>query len=442
MTDRTSSARYFAALVVIGVGASLFAAGFRALLGLAFGLAGATDVVGMIAKVPIALRITLPAAGGLCAGLIVRALRGGGGGGVGSVMEAVVLGRGHLSIRRTLLTSLGSWLAIVSGGSIGREGPLIQFGGAFGGLAARVFRIDAERGRALMAAGTAAGFAAAYNTPLAAVLFVLEIVTGVVAIDAIAGAVIATALGTTLTRAIVGGGPIYGQRAFAPASAGELGLYAVLGLFAALGAWAFMQLLAKGEALFARSRLPQPWRAALGGLLVGLLATRLPEISGNGYEPLNAMLDGTLPLSLVAALLVAKAIATTSSVSSGSPGGVFTPTLFLGAALGVCFHAAATLAFGSTVAGPGAYALVGMAATTAATTRAPMMAAVLVFELSGDYAIVLPVMLATATATLLSRVLREDSIYGAELRKRGFSWDITLEGRQLHDVRDHAEDSQ
>ena len=334
MNDRTRSARYFAALAVVAVGASLFAAAFRALLGLAFGLAGATDVVGMSARLPVALRILLPALGGLCAGLIVRALRGGGGG-VGGVMEAVVFGRGHLSIRRTLLTSLGSWLAIVSGGSIDREGPLIQFGGAFGGLAARIFRIDADRGRALMAAGTAAGFAAAYNTPLAAVLFMLEIVTGVVALDAIAGAVIATALGTTLTRAIVGGGPIYGRRVFAPASAAELVAYAVLGLVAAFGAWAFMQLLAKGEALVARSRLPQPWRAALGGLFVGILATRLPEVSGNGYEPLNAMLDGTLPIGLVAALLVAKAVATTSSVSSVSPGGVFTPTLFLGAALGV-----------------------------------------------------------------------------------------------------------
>ena len=170
----------------------------------------------------------------------------------------------------------------MSGGSIDREGPLIQFGGAFGGLAARIFRIDADRGRALIAAGTAAGFAAAYNTPLAAVLFVLEIFTGVVALDAIAGVVIATALGTTLTRAIVGGGPIYGRRVFAPASAAELVAYAVLGLVAAFGAWAFMQLLAKGEALVARSRLPQPWRAALGGLFVGILATRLPEVSGNG----------------------------------------------------------------------------------------------------------------------------------------------------------------
>ena len=144
------------------------------------------------------------------------------------------------------------------------------------------------------------------------------------------------------------------------------------------------------------------------------------------------MLDGAIPLALVAMLLFAKSFATTASVSSGSPGGIFTPTLFLGAAAGMCFHHALVLVVGSAaVGGAGAYALVGMAATTAATTHAPMMAAVLVFELSGDYAIVLPLLLATAVSTLVSRLLRADSVYAAELRRRGLAWELTLDGRRV-----------
>lgn len=429
---------YFAALLVVAVGAAGFAIAFRWLLREAFELTrGSANVVAMITSLPWWARLLVPALGGLLAGSVALAVsRATRGQGVGDVMEAVALGRGHLSMRTTLLKSLGSWLAIVSGGSIGREGPLIQFGGTLGSTVARLFRVDDTRARSLMAAGTAAGFAAAYNTPLAAVLFTLEVVTGVVALDAIVSTLAATALATAITRAVIGGGPIYQQRGFALASQGELVAHVVLGILGALTAQAFMRLLAGGETLFVRVKLPQPWRAGLGGLLVGGIATALPQVTGNGYEPLNAMLDGTVPLALVLWLLVAKAVATTASVSSGSPGGVFTPTLLLGAAVGMGFQAVLAALFGASAIGsPGAYALVGMAATTAAMTHAPMMAAVLVFELSGDYPIVVPLLLATAVATVLSRALRADSLYGAELRRRGVAWEVTLDGRQSVDVK-------
>jgi CIC family chloride channel protein len=429
---------YFAALLFVAVGAAGFAIVFRWLLREAFELTrGSSNVVAMITSLPWWARLLVPALGGLLAGSVALAVsRATRGQGVGDVMEAVALGRGHLSMRTTLLKSLGSWLAIVSGGSIGREGPLIQFGGTLGSTVARLFRVDDTRARSLMAAGTAAGFAAAYNTPLAAVLFTLEVVTGVVALDAIVSTLAATALATAITRAVIGGGPIYQQRGFALASQGELVAHVVLGILGALTAQAFMRLLSGTETFFVRVKLPQPWRAGLGGLLVGGLATVLPQVTGNGYEPLNAMLDGTVPLTLVLWLLLAKAVATTASVSSGSPGGVFTPTLLLGAAVGMAFQAVLASLFGpSAIGSPGAYALVGMAATTAAMTHAPMMAAVLVFELSGDYAIVVPLLLATAVATVLSRAMRADSLYGAELRRRGVAWEVTLDGRQSVDVK-------
>ncbi len=426
--------RFVAALVLVAVGAAAFAIAFRWLLRAVFtGAAGVTDVVSMVTALPWWGRLALPAAGGVLAGSVALAVsRATQGQGVGDVMEAVAYGRGQLSMRTTLLKSLGSWLAIVSGGSIGREGPLIQFGGGLGSSVARLLGIDGTRGRMLMAAGTAAGFAAAYNTPLAAVLFVLEVVTGLVALDAVLATVVATAIATAITRAAIGGGPIYQERGFTIASQAELLAYAALGVLGALTAQAFMRLLAGGEDFFARSKIPQPWRAGLGGLAVGAIAIGLPQVTGNGYEPLNAMLDGTVPLALVLGLLVAKAFATTASVSSGSPGGVFTPTLLLGAAVGMALQAALVAVLGpKAVGGAGAYALVGMAATTAAMTHAPMMAAVLVFELSGDYAIVVPLLLATAIATALSRAMRADSLYGAELRRRGVAWEVTLEGRKM-----------
>lgn len=425
--------RFLVALVAVALGAAAFAIVFRTLLREAYqSLRGHPDVVSMITALPWWGRLGLPALGGLLAGSVAlfmsHATRSQG---VGDVMEAVAYGRGSLSMRTTLLKSLGSWLAIASGGSIGREGPLIQFGGSLGGKLAALLRLEGTRGRSLMAAGTAAGFAAAYNTPLAAVLFVLEIVTGVVALETVLGTVVASALATAVTRAFLGGGPIYQQRGFTLASQTELLAHAALGVVGALAAQGFMRLLSAGEGVFSRSRLPQPWRAGLGGLVVGAVAVALPEVTGNGYEPLNAILDGAVPLSLVLGLLVAKAFCTTASVSSGSPGGVFTPTLLLGAAVGIMLQAVLAIFFGPHAIGsPGAYALVGMAATTAAMTHAPMMAAVLVFELSGDYAIVLPLLLATALATALSRSLRADSLYGAELRRRGLGWEMTLEGRK------------
>jgi CIC family chloride channel protein len=179
--------------------------------------------------------------------------------------------------------------------------------------------------------------------------------------------------------------------------------------------------------------IPQPLRAALGGLCVGAIAMALPEVAGNGYEPLNAILDGRLALVAVAVLLFAKVFATSASVASGVPGGVFTPMLLVGAALGTLW-AWLMSALGATPdITPGSYALVGMAAVTAASIHAPLTAAVLVFELSGDYAIVLPLLLATCLSMTVSRLLRSKSVYEAELRRRGLRWELTLEGRRFED---------
>lgn len=417
------------AVLAVAVGAAGFAIAFRSALSVVYrSVFTGGDVLEVFRGLPGPMRVLVPATGGLLVGLLARA--SGRGGGVGDVMEAVVLGRTRLSLRQTLRKALGSWLAIASGGSIGREGPLIQFGGSLGSFLSAATGLSERSARAVIASGTAAGFAAAYNTPFAAVLFVLEIVTGVVVLEALLPVMVATVIATAITRAVVGGGPIYGERGFTLPSASELGAFALLGVVAAFGGQAFMRLLALGERFFEWTRIPQPARAAIGGAAVGVLALRVPEVTGNGFEPLDLLLDGAFPPLLVLVILVSKALATTASVASGSPGGVFTPSLLLGGAIGALFGHALGGIFHLSGA-EGSFALVGMAAVSAATTHAPMMAAVLVFEVSADYALVLPLVLATAIATLIARRLHPESLYTAELRRRGVGWEITYEGHRF-----------
>jgi CIC family chloride channel protein len=421
--DLRRHAAYAAAILLVGLAGAGFAIAFRLALhhGLKL-LTGDERVLDGFRALPRLGRLCLPAVGGLCAGLVgLVTARSTGGHGVGAILETVALGRGRLSLRVTLWKSLASFLALVTGGSLGREGSIVQFGASAGAAAGAHLGVDPKRTRALVAAGTAAGFAAAYNTPLAAVLFVVEIVTGLATFEVVLPVVVATMVSTAATRAAVGGGPIYGARTFALASNAEFVAYLALGALAGVVGPAFLASLGAGERAFRASRLPGPARGALGGLGVGLLACALPEVTGNGYEAIQLILDGRVPVALFGVLLVAKALATVSSVSSGSPGGIFTPTLFLGAALGGLVGTgvqALPAVFGHGTA-TGSYALVGMAALTAATTHAPLMAAVLVFELSGDYAIVLPLLLSTVTATLVARALRRDSVYTEDLRRRG-----------------------
>ncbi len=424
-------ARLTLAVLIVAVLAAVFAIAFRGALGFVFRhVGGANDIVSALSKAPLAARLLLPALGGLLAGcialLIARAPKGHG---VGDVMEAVVLGRVRLSMRVTLLKSLASWFAIAAGGSIGREGPLIQFGGAAGQLVSDQFSLSKDRARVLIAAGTAAGFAAAYNTPFAALLFVLEVVAGVVVLETMVPAMVAVVIATALTREIAGEGPIYGQRAFVLREPAELIAFVGLGVLSAFAAQGFMRLLSFGEQGF--SKIPMPYRAAVGGLLAGSIIVVLPAVAGNGFEPLNALLDAQLSVAFVGVLLLGKVLATTASVSSGSPGGVFTPSLLVGGAVGFVYSEVLRRVLELPVGSPGGYALVGMAAAVGASTHAPLMAAILVFELSGDYAIVLPLILATAVATAISRKLRADSIYMAELKSRGVVWKLTLEGRKV-----------
>jgi CIC family chloride channel protein len=422
--------RFLIAIALVGLGAALFAVAFRRALAWWYDTAfHASNVVDAIAGLPPWLRFVVPLAGGLTAGAISW-LRSSRGQNVSNVMEAIALGHVRLSLRATLSRVAASWAAIGGGLSIGREGPLIEFGGSLGASIGRALTSD-RRTRVLIAAGTAAGFAAAYNTPLAAVLFVLETMAGVAALEVVLPVMGATALATVLTRALVGGGPIYGQREFAFGQPIELLTYGALGLIAALAAIGFKGVLTVGERLFERSAIPQPARSAIGGAIVGALAMWLPAVAGNGYEPLNTVLNQPLPIAFIATLVLVKVIATSASVGSGIPGGIFTPMLLVGGAVGTLWAHAVAAIGGPPIANEGSYALVGMAATAAASTYAPLTAAVMIFEVSGDYPIVIPLILATSLAVAASRAFRSDSVYNSELRRRGLGWVMTLDGRRV-----------
>ncbi len=427
-TSVVTRVRFLLGLVFVTIAAGAFAVAFRASLAALYqALYGAENVVDSIAKLPRWMRLIVPVAAAALAGTIAR-FRSSRTQGVSNVMEAIALGRVQLSLRSTASRVASSWVAIAGGLSIGREGPLIEVGGALGAAVGRTVKTSLNQTRVLVAAGTAAGFAAAYNTPFAASLFVLETMAGIAAPELLLPVMAATVGAAAIMRATVGAGPIYGQRAFGLESYPELLSFAGLGIAAAAVALAFKTVLGILERWFETHPVPQPFRATLGGLLVGAIGMWLPTVVGNGYEPLNRILDSGIALRGVAVLVIAKMIATSGSVASGIPGGIFTPMLLVGAALGAGWSDIASI---DAFSNPGSYALVGMAAATAASIHAPLTAAVMVFELSGDYLIALPLILATVIATAVSKAIGDESVYETELRKRGLGWEITLEGRQL-----------
>lgn len=431
-------ARFLALLLAVTLGAATFAVAFRVSLTHLYRSAyGAGNVVDALSALTPWTRVWVLVVGAALAGAVRRwfvTQRQD----VSNVMEAVALGRLRLSFRTTCWRVVSSWIAIGAGMSIGREGPLIEFGGALGAAASRRVHVDIARTRVLIAAGTAAGFAAAYNTPFAAVLFVIETIVGVAALEALLPVMLGTALATFLTREVAGPGPIYGARSFVVATPAGLLACIGVGIAAACAATAFAAVLRAAERFVEAHPMPQPWRAAIGGLIVGLLAIAFPHVVGNGYEPLNHVLDGRLAAAALAWLLLTKIVATTASVASGVPGGVFTPVLLIGGAGGALLAPVLAHLPGMAAVDPGGFALVGMAATTAATIHAPLTAAIMVFELSGDYALVLPLVLATVVATWMARWLGGVSLYQRELRRRGLGWELTLDGRVVRQPRDEG----
>lgn len=369
------------------------------------------------------LRLVVPALGGCMAGLVLQyGLRAVGPQGSSNMLEVIVAGDGRLPLRTTLVKAASSLLSIATGASIGREGSIAQLSATLASKGGQLFSWPPYRLRVLVACGAAAGIAAAYNAPIAGAVFAAQIVLGNFSMHLFAPLVCASVVAAMVSRTFFGIAPWYTVPPFEFTAIAQLPWFLVLGIPAGIAGALFLKLLNLSERAFARTRLPVFARLGLAGLLVGAVAVRYPEVWGNGYAATSRILGDEAGYTLVflLGLFVAKLVCTVVTVGSGTVGGVFTPTLFVGAALGSVFsHLLQQLGWISPDFGHGVFALVGMGAVLAATTHSPLLAMIIVFEISADYSIMPPLMLACAVGTLVGRRLHQASIYTEPLRRKG-----------------------
>ncbi len=364
--------------------------------------------------------VIIPALGGLIAGpLIYKFAREAKGHGVPEVMQAIALRGGRIRPQVVVIKALASAACIGSGGSAGREGPIVQIGSAIGSVTGQMFNLSTDRIRNLVACGAAAGIAAVFNAPIAGTIFAMEVILGEFTTVYFGNVVICAVTASIVSRRFLGENPAFAVPSFTMISPWELLLYAVLGLLCALVAWLFVTSLYWFEDRFDEWRFPEWAKPAVGGLLLGALALFAPDVLGSGLEFMEDALWGDMLWPAMLLLVFGKMLATGFTLGSGNSGGVFAPSLFMGAMLGGAFGSLAHLALPNITAPYGAYALVGMAALFAAATQAPITAIIIVFEMSGDYRLILPLMFATVISTFVSERLRKENIYTLKLIRRG-----------------------
>ena len=408
--------------IAIGLLGGLGAVGFRECIRLFQVVAWHTENVTLdyLRELPIWWKIMSPAVGGLIVGLIVfRLATETKGHGVPEVMEAVALRGGRIRPRVVVAKLLASGVCIASGGSVGREGPIVQIGSAIGSSIGQWLHVGERRMRTLVGCGAAAGIAATFNAPVAGALFAVEIILGDFGVTQFSPIVISSVTATVVSRHFLGDFPAFEVPAYQLVSANELLAYGALGIIAGLVALIFVRTMYSAEDLFDKLTLPGYLKPAIGGLLIGVIAIRFPEVFGVGYEAINEALTGDLGWKLLIALVVVKIVAVSLTIGSGGSGGIFAPSLFIGAMVGGAVGSVVHSLWPETSASPGAYALVGMAAVVAAGTHAPITAIVMIFELTGDYKIILPLMISSIVATLLATRLQKASIYTLKLLRRG-----------------------
>jgi chloride channel protein, CIC family len=333
-------------------------------------------------------------------------------------IEAVKVGDGKIGFRASILKSFGSLLTISSGGSIGREGSMVQLAAMFGSRLGLLARAPVPRLRLMVACGVAAGIAAAYNAPLSGALFASEIVLGSTSMESFGPLVISSVVSNSTIHRFLGYGPVFDVPHVVFASNWELIFYVFLGILLGHLAPPFLALIDFAKAQFVRLKLPLYWQLGLGGVVVGCISARVPEVWGNGYSVVSHILQGQLVGVWLLVILLAKVLATSATVGSGGVGGVLTPSLFVGAAIGGLVGGVFHGLMPHIASVPAAYALIGMGGFLAATTQAPLTSIMMIFEMTLDYNIVLPLMLACVTAHYTAKVYRKgQSVYHATLSR-------------------------
>ncbi len=378
------------------------------------------DALTWLGAVPWWLKIVLPAGGGIVVGLIVHYFaREAKGHGVPEVMEAIVLRNGQIRKRVAFAKIVASAITIGSGGSVGREGPMVQIGASIGSSVGQVFKVPSMDMRTMVGCGAAAGIAATFNAPIAGVLFALEIIVGDFGLLSFSPVVLSSVTATTISRYYLGDLPAFVIPDYSIVSLWEFTFYPILGVLTALASLLFIKTLYAFEDGFEALRVPDWTKPALGGALLGVVVIFFPETFGVGYGAMNLSLTNQMTGWWLLLLVFVKILATCLVLGSGGSGGIFAPSLFMGAMLGGAFGWAMNAIFPGITAQPGAYALVGMGAMVAGTTYAPITAILILFELTNSYSIILPLMITCILATIINSTVRRGSIYTTKLLRRG-----------------------
>jgi len=408
--------------VFVGLAGGFGAVGFRYLIdffqAVFYGSEG--NLIDIISSTPWYLRILIPALGGLIVGpLVYFFAREAKGHGVPEVMEAVALKSGIIRKRIVFIKSLASAICIASGGSVGREGPIVQIGSAIGSTIGQILKVSGDRIRTLVGCGAAAGIAATFNAPIAGSMFALEIILGDFALATFSPIVISSVTATAISRHFLGNAPAIIVPTYQLISAWEFPLYVSLGLFCAVLGVTFTTVLYRFEDLFENLKFPEYLKAVMGGFIIGIMGLLFPHILGVGYGAIDLCLLEKLSWWIMILLVFFKILSTSITIGSGGSGGIFAPSLFLGAMAGGFFGSVVHSLFPNITATPGAYGIVGMGAIVSATTHGPLTAILMLFEMTGNYKIILPLMIACIISSLAAGRLLKDSIYTLKLSRRG-----------------------
>jgi CIC family chloride channel protein len=439
----SETAMVFGTAIVVGAGTGLGAVGFIELIALVERLffGGGEAAFGFLGR---GLLILGPAVGGSLAGPIIAFFaKEAKGHGVPEVMQAIALRGGRIRPRVVVAKVAASALCIGSGGSAGREGPIVQVGAALGSTVGQWLRLSETRIRNLVACGAAAGIAATFNAPIAGVVFAMEIILGELQLGDLGNVVISAVTAATVARVFLGDRPAFAVPNYNMKTPWEVLLYVVLGILSALVAVAFIRLLYWFEDRFDSWHFPMALKPAVGGVLLGALAffyplvlslglapapeiglgfpllDHLPHIFGSGFPTIQVTLQSQLAFGLLFALVFLKMLGTSLTLGSGNSGGIFAPSLFMGAALGGAFGSLVQAVAPGATAGPGAFAAVGMAAVFAGAARAPFTAILIVFEMTDDYQLIIPLMASVIVSLIIAERLHRESIYTLKLTRRG-----------------------
>jgi len=381
---------------------------------------GTNSLLANITASPWYLKILVPAIGGLLVGPLIYFLaKEAKGHGVPEVMQAILLKGGVIRPRVAMVKAISSAITIGTGGSVGREGPIVQIGSSLGSTIGQFFKVSKLRIKTLVGCGAAAGIAAAFNAPIAGALFSVEIILQDFSFAQFSPIVISSVMATVISHHFEGDFAAFQVPKYTLTSPYELFFYFILAIICALVGYFFIKILYFSEDLFdEKLKIPDYLKPLLGGILLGSLAISFPEIMGIGYESIDNALHGNTIWYIALGLVFIKILATSITLGSGGSGGIFAPSLFLGAMTGVFFGGVMHNYFPKIASNPGAYALVAMGGLISATTYAPITAIIMVFELTNDYHIILPLMITCIVSTAIATKFSRESIYTLKLVRR------------------------